>query len=117
MPSRSATSFAGGGASLRPRPRGASGRVSRYAISCSRREALEDVGAERSRRGDGEAHHYRRTGCGRRIAERLLAVLVVGAVDDQHAVEMVELVLDDARAHPLELEAARRPRRDPCPRA
>ena len=32
-------------------------------------------------------------------------MLVVGAVDDQHAVEVVELVLHDARAEPLELEA------------
>src|SRR5581483_9579848 len=37
--------------------------------------------------------------------ERFLAVLVVGAVDDQHAVEVVELVLRDARAVALELVA------------
>src|SRR5436305_54709 len=37
--------------------------------------------------------------------EGLLAVLVVGAVDDEQAVEMIELVLDDARRHPLELVA------------
>ena len=32
-------------------------------------------------------------------------MLVVGAVDDQHAVEVVELVLDDARGEAFELEA------------
>src|SRR5262245_3134195 len=37
--------------------------------------------------------------------ERAAAVLVVGAVDDQHAVEMVVLVLDDAGTEPLELPA------------
>src|SRR5207253_3245328 len=36
---------------------------------------------------------------------RLLAVLFVGAVDDQHAVEVVVLVLDDAGGHSLELPA------------
>src|SRR5262245_29195501 len=36
--------------------------------------------------------------------ERFLAVLVVGAVDDQNAVQMVELVLDDARAVFVELQ-------------
>ena len=35
MPSRSAVSFAGVGASVRPRPRGLSGRVSRSATSCA----------------------------------------------------------------------------------
>src|SRR4051812_9087538 len=37
--------------------------------------------------------------------ERAAAVLVVGAVDDQHAVEVVALVLGDPRPHALELVA------------
>ena len=56
IPSRSATSLAGGAASLRPRPRGASGRVSRNAISCVRGEPLEHVGADRRRRRDADPH-------------------------------------------------------------
>ena len=38
-------------------------------------------------------------------AERVPAVLVVRAVDDQHTVEVVELVLDGARGEAVELEA------------
>ncbi len=63
-----------------------------------RGEPLEHVGAERRRRGDGDLH--RSDDARPQDSERLLAVLVVGAVDDQHAVEVVELVLDDARASP-----------------
>ena len=80
------------------------------------REALEDVRAERSRRGDGEAH-LAQDGLRPQRAERFLAVLGVGPVDDQHAVEMVELVLDDPRGEPLELVPHVLAGRDPCPRA
>src|SRR6185437_12379329 len=38
------------------------------------------------------------------LAERLLAVLGIGAVDDQDAVEVVELVLHDACSEALELD-------------
>ena len=57
IPSRSATTFAGGAASLRPRPAGASGRVRSAATSCVRGEPLEDVGAERRGRGDRDPCH------------------------------------------------------------
>ena len=107
MPSSSAASFAGGGATLRPRPRGLSGRVSSNATSCRSRRAA------RARRRRTAPSRRRRSGpsglepvgCGRSVPSASLAVLGVGAVDDQDAVEMVELVLDDARGQPFELEA------------
>ena len=57
MPSRSATSFAGGAASRRPRPAGASGRVSSDGDVVPLGEPLEHVRTERRRRGDGDARH------------------------------------------------------------
>ena len=57
IPSPSATTFAGGAASRRPRPAGASGRVRSAATSCVRGEPLEDVGAERRGRGDRDPGH------------------------------------------------------------
>ena len=44
---------------------------------------------------------------GRRTAERLAPRLVGRAVEDQHAVQVVELVLEHARGQTLELEADR----------
>ena len=115
MPSRSAAVFAGGGASLRPRPRGASGRVSRKAISCraaSRSRTSAPIGAVAA-----TAISHRKRDARPQQRERLLAVLRVGAVDDQHAVEVVELVLHDAGGVPLELEAHVVAVLDPCPRS
>ena len=56
IPSRSAASFAGGAAILRPRPGGRSGRVTRSSISWRSREPLQHGGAERRGRRDGELH-------------------------------------------------------------
>ena len=99
-------------ASRRPRPPGASGRVSRAVISCRGREPLEHVRAERRRRGDGDAGHElpREDEPRPQLRHRLAPRLRVGAVDDQLAVEVVELVLHDARGEPLELEVERRRR-------
>ena len=73
MPSRSAVSFAGGAASLRPRPRGASGRVSSQAISWRAASRSRTSAPERSRRGDGDgARLSARTGCGRNVASASL---------------------------------------------
>ena len=118
MPSCSATCFAGGGASLRPRPRGASGRVSRKATRASRRAArARRRRAAPSRRRRSAAVPLPQNGARPQRRERLFAVLVVGAVDDQHAVQMVELVLHDARAVLVELEANVLAVRRPCLRA
>ena len=105
----SATFFAGGAASLRPRPGGASGRVEQRRDLVVLSEPFEDVGAERRGRRDRDRSRQRapRTGCGRSLAERGAPRLVVGAVDDEDAVEVVELVLDDARGGWLELELDR----------
>src|SRR5437763_8221273 len=70
----------------RVRTRGARARRRRAVPWRPRRCALAEDGARPQRR------------------ERLLAVLVVGAVDDQHAREVVELVLDDPRGVLVELE-------------
>ena len=97
------------------------GRAARRDASAGRRsrargEPLEHVGAERCRRGDGDAS-LAEDGARPQRRERLLAVLVVGAVDDQHAVEVVELVLHDARARTRRARSGRRRRSGPCPRA
>ena len=79
-------------------------------MSWFRAQPLQHVGAERSRRGDGEralANENRRRAQDR---ERLPAALGGRPVENQHAVEMVELVLGDARAG---LRARTGPR---CPR-
>ena len=111
MPSRSADPFAGGAATLRPRPGGRSGRVSSAATSCraasrSSTSAPNGAVAATAIRTLSDAV----TGCGRSVASASLARLVVGPLEDQHAVEVVELVLDDARLHALELEPERRSR-------
>ena len=105
MPRRSATSFAGGAGPLRPRPAGASGRVRRHAISC------RDASRSRTSAPNGavaataiRAVNAPRTGCGRQPRERPAARLVVGAVDDEHAVQVVELVLHDPCGRQLQLE-------------
>jgi hypothetical protein len=46
----------------------------------------------------------RRDGLRPQYGERSSTRLVVGAVDDQHTVEVIELVLDDSRGRTLELE-------------
>ena len=86
------------------------GRAGRRGGSAGRRSRGAPQGARGRRRRTEPSRRRRaritaRTGCGRSDAERLLAVLVVGAVDDQHAVEVVELVLHDARGQPFELVA------------
>ena len=78
-------------------------------MSCDGGEPLEHVGAERRGRGDADAHSTEDDARPQR-RERFLAVLVVGAVDDQHAVEMVELVLR-RRARRSRRARAARPRR------
>ena len=106
-------SFAGGAASLRPRPRGRSGRVSSAATSCraaSRSSTSAPNGAVAatailrqvaySSTSDEPRPQRARAPSLRRLARR--------AVEDQHAVEVVELVLDDAGREPLELELQRR---------
>ena len=103
------SSLAGERASLRPRPAGASGRVRSAADLVSRGKAFQDVGAERRGRGDRDRSASTRAENGLRPErrERRSSRLVVRAIDDQHAVEVVELVLDDARRRRLELELHR----------
>ena len=111
MPWRSAASFAGGGGILRPRPCGAVGRAS-AASSMSRRdgEAVEDPRAERRRRRDRElqprSHHTSgpSIGCGRSCASAPRRSSGRRPVEDQDAVEVVELMLDDPGLQPLCLD-------------
>src|SRR3954447_14487618 len=107
MPSRSAARFAGGAAVLRPRPRGLSGRVSKPTTSCSAASRWSTsapnapVAATAIRRAatwrlaDDDARAQAR--------ERLAPRLGRRAVEDQDAVEVVGLVLGDARVRLLEL--------------
>src|SRR4051794_26903587 len=106
MPSRSATSFAGGAPVFRPRPRGASGRVSSAEISwrCARRSSTSAPnGAVAATASFISAKDESRAQRGHRLAPG------VGrrAVDHQLAVEMVELVLGDTRRHALEVVSDR----------
>ena len=55
----------------------------------------------------GSRQRAPRTGCGRSFASARAARLVVGAVDDQHAVQVVELVLHDPRGGQLRARARR----------
>ena len=107
MPSRSAASFAGGAPTCRPRPRGRSGRVSRNAISCVSLQPLEHVGAER--RGAATTRNVQSAAACRKHGKRLAAALGRRPVEDEHAVEMIDLVLGDPRREPLELELDRSP--------
>ena len=74
-------------------------------VSC--REPLEDIGAERRRRGEADPRHV---SCGRRARAApegrhgCTPRLVRRAVEHEHAVEMVELVLADAGVEAFELE-------------
>ena len=69
------------------------------------RKPLEHVRTERRRRRDGDPGHRRlspREDEPRpQLRHRLAPRLGIGAIDDQLAVEMVELVLDDAGRHTL----------------
>ena len=111
--------FAGGGAELAARGpsagRGASaGRRRRSAPASRSRTSAPNgaVAATPSRRLPSDEDRLRP-----QLRHRLLAALGIGAVDDQHAVEVVELVLDDARRQPLELEPQLLAVEVACPRA
>ena len=69
------------------------------------REPLEHIGAQRSRRGDGEPGHLPDENRLRpQERERLPAGLRRRPVEDQHAVEVIELVLRDPRGQAFQLE-------------
>jgi hypothetical protein len=62
---------------------------------------VSPTGASRRRATSPSAQDGLRPELGQRGAARL----VVGAIDDEHAVEMVEFVLDDPGGRQLEVEA------------
>src|SRR3954470_5593656 len=113
-PSSRARTATGGGASARPRPRRLSGRVTTSAGRCgpsARRSSTAAAKSEvpretvRIARQAGLRHAERR-GPGF-LAERahgLLALIPRRAIEDQHAVEVVHLVLDHARLEPGRLD-------------
>ena len=107
MPRRSAASFAGGARHLASATALPVGAREQELDVVRRGEPLEDVCAERRRRRDGQLHKSPRTGAATAIASRLPSG--VGAIEDQDAVEMVELVLRDPRGQPFELETSRVP--------
>ena len=70
-------------------------------------EPLQHVCPERRRRGDGDPRQCalpRQDEPGAQLGHCLAARLRIRAIDDHLAVEVVELVLDDAGGHALELE-------------
>src|SRR6478752_3044799 len=104
MPSRSAGSFAGGAPVLRPRPRGASGRVSNAVISwCAARRSRMSApkGAVVARASFPSADDEPRA----QGSERFTAGFGRRAVQDQRSVEVVEFMLHDARDDPFEVVA------------
>src|SRR4051812_49064011 len=109
IPSSRAATATGGGPSLRPRPCLASGRVTTSAGRCgpsarSRRTAAANAEVPRKTSGTGGASGpLRRVAGGVGLeggaqgAHALLALIARGAVEDEDAVEVVDLVLDHAR--------------------
>ena len=108
IPRRSAASLAGDGRCLRPLPAGASGRV-RTQLTRGPRPAAAGRRRRtpRSQRPRAGGSTCAEDGLRPELRQSRAPRLVVGAVDDQHAVEVIELVLDDARRRELELEPDR----------
>src|SRR4051812_27966369 len=109
MPSSRAAAAAGGGARRRPRPRGRSGRVTTSKGRCAEAASRRSTATAKSlvpRKTVCTAGALRRAvgGLLPQDADRLLALLPSAALDHQHAVEMVDLVLDDARLEPRGLD-------------
>ena len=78
-----------------------------------RGEPLQHIRPERRRRGDGDPRCHalpRQDEPGAQLGHRLAPRLRIRAIDDHLAVEVVELVLDDAGGHALELEVNGGPR-------
>src|SRR3954464_11984090 len=116
MPSRPARSATGGGGSRRPRPAGRSGRVTtstgRCAVAARRSStpaANGDVPRETVRTAATPPRLRLRGGLGlvAQDPHGLLALVARRAVEDQDPVEVVDLVLDDARLEPRGLDEDR----------
>src|SRR4029077_286591 len=102
IPSRSAVSLAGGAPVWRPRPRGASGRVSSAVISwgaASRSSTSAPKGAVAATASFTSANDEPWA----QGSERFTAGFGRRAGQDQRSVEVVELVLHDARDDPVEV--------------
>src|SRR5687768_7599303 len=113
IPSRSAASFAGGAATLRPRPAGRSGRVRSAVTSCraaSRSSTSAPNGAvaataiRTTRRLCQAPVRYVALKAATELGHRLAAGLGIRTLEHEHAVEVIELVLRHARVVLLELE-------------
>ena len=116
MPSSRAASATGGGASLRPRPFGASGRVTTSAGRCGDAgEPSQHRGRERRGAEVDGAHaatpRPRGPARARAAPARPPCAGRACAVEDEHAVEVVDLVLDDPRLEPAGLHHHRPSRR------
>src|SRR3954462_6331094 len=89
-PSSRARAATGGAVSLRPRPAGRSGRVT-----------TSEGGGRRSSTAAANPLVPRKTVLTfAQPADRLLALVARGAIQDEHAVEVVDLVLDDPCLEP-----------------
>src|SRR5262245_45319795 len=111
MPSRSAADFAGGGSTFRPRPTGRSGLVRQNAISCraasrSRTPAPNGAVAANPIGATSEPSACGTPGRGSlpQPGHCFAPCLVRRPVEDEHAVQVVELVLERASSEPLQLQ-------------
>src|SRR3954454_1695546 len=96
-PSSRARAATGGAVSLRPRPAGRSGRVT-----------TSEGGGRRSSTAAANSLVPRKTVLTfAQPADRLLALVARGAIQDEHAVEVVDLVLDDPCLEPRGLDLDR----------
>src|SRR5215211_2083426 len=112
MSKRFALSFAAGAALLRPRPCGLSGRVSSSSMSYPRPASPSRIAAPKGavaatamRIASASLPDRAEDGLGAELGERAAALLRGRPVDDQNAVEMVELVLDHPRLQSFRFDA------------
>src|SRR6266511_843949 len=112
MSKRFALSFAGGAALLRPRPWGLSGRVRSSSMSYPRPASPSRIAAPKGavaatamRIASASLPDRAEDGLRPKLGERGATLLRCRPVDDQNAVEMVELVLDHPCLQPFGLDA------------
>src|SRR6266508_1124312 len=112
MSKRFALSFAGGAALLRPRPWGLSGRVRSSSMSYPRPASPSRIAAPKGavaatamRIASASLPDRAEDGLRPKLGERGATLLRCCPVDDQNAVEMVELVLDHPRLQSFRFDA------------
>src|SRR3954454_24259674 len=102
-PSERAASATGGAAGARPRPLGRSGWLTTVVTATwPRPPSLRSPSAPKAE--VPKTATSTSAGAEPQLAKRLSPVLILGPVEDEDTVEMVDLVLDDARLEALGIE-------------